>query len=130
MGPVKAYKYLFYRGYQWQKGMFGTNDAAEYTAAIGNSLVIFLNLMTVFVGYQSVTGSRLEWTKWNSIFAILIVYLVNYFYLLHNGRAHRISDEFSSETEQQKRYRTYGCLIYILISYLVFMILIVNLHGY
>lgn len=127
MKLLAAYKYLFYRTYLWQRGMFGKDDVPEFTALVANSLVVFLNLATLTVGFQFFTGIRLELNKVHSIIAILVLFTINFFVLIFKGKTKQILKEFSPETKGQRKVRTYLCWIYVLLSYLFFLVMVIML---
>lgn len=107
--------------------MFGKQDVPEFTAILANSLCLFLNITTLFVALELITGYQLRLEKIHSIIGILALLTLNYFLLLHNGRVKEIINEFSSETKKQRTSRTIWCWVYIFSSYLVFLILVLLL---
>lgn len=124
MSLFRAYKYLFYRSYKWQLDMFGKNDVPEFTAMLANSLVLFLNLAILVVSFKLLTGFQMRLEKSYAVVGMVFLLAVNYFILVHNGKARRIISEFAAETEAQRRFRTLVCWAYVTISYLVFLVLV------
>lgn len=121
MNPFKAYKYLFYRTYIWQRGMFGDQNVPEFTAILANSLCIGFHLITLVICFQIITGYRLRVEKFHAVIGCLILIAINYFIFLYNDRLKAIISEFASETVGERKRRTWICWAYVLLSYLSFL---------
>lgn len=122
MNIVSAYKYLFYRIYVWQLGMFGEENNPKFVATLGNSIFIFINLMTLVVCFQIVTGYKIRVEKIHAVIGSIILFAINYFILLHNNKSQAIIAEFTSENEVQRKKRVMWCWVYVIVTHLSFFL--------
>ncbi|QQS42735.1 MAG: hypothetical protein IPM63_07325 [Acidobacteriota bacterium] len=117
-----AYQYLFYRIYIWQLYLFGKDDVPEFTALVGNSVLLGFNLLTLVTVYQVVAGHTFRIDYEYPILGVLLIYLVNYFLLIRGNKTQAIVDRFSSEGEGQRKRRLVYCLGYVVLTFLTFFI--------
>ncbi len=112
--------YLFYRIYDLQLAMFGEKNSPRFVALLGNSIFIFINLMTLIVCFQIITDYKIRIESTTAVIGILAIFAVNYFALLHNQKSKAIIAEFSSETTVQRKKRTLWCWVYIILTHISF----------
>ena len=120
MNIVSAYKYLFYRIYVWQLGMFGEKNNPKFVAMLGSSMFVFINLMTLIVCFQIVTGYKIRVEKTHAVIGMLSLFAINYFIFLHNNKSQAIIAEFASESEIQRQRRTIWCWVYVIATHIAF----------
>ena len=121
MNLFKAYKYLFYRTFVWQREMFGDENVPGFVAISANSLCIFVNLITLVICLEIVTGYRLRIEKIYSCIGIVLLLLINYFILLHKNKFGVIIEEFDSENKIQRKTGTILCWVYVIVTYSIFL---------
>ena len=120
MNIVNTYKYLFYRIYVWQLGMFGEGNNPKFVAILGNSIFMFINLMTLVVCFQIVTGYEIRIEKIHAVIGSITLFAINYFILLHNNKSQAIIAEFASENKAQRKRRTLWCWVYVIVTHIAF----------
>lgn len=121
MNIVRAYKYLFYRIFVWQLGMFGEENNPRFVAMLGNSIFVFINLMTLVVCFQIIMDYEIRVEKIHAIFGMLILFAINYFVFLYNNKSQAIIAEFTSENEVQRKRRTMWCWVYLIVTHISFL---------
>lgn len=119
MNIVTAYKYFFYRTYKWQLKL-GDKNIPQVTAILVNSILLFLNLLTVIIWFQIMTGYKIQIENLYAITGTSLILLINYFIFLYNNKFKRIIAEFDSETELQSARRGTLCLVYEIGTFLSF----------
>ncbi len=121
MRLFRGYRYLFYRTYVWQRGMFGeeTNDPG-FKAVLGNSLFVTFNLITLFFCFEIIAGYRMEIGKIYVIVGMIILILINIYIFLYRYNVNSLIAEFSSETEVERKKSLIWCWIYIIGTFVSF----------
>lgn len=119
---IRAYKYVYYKLYKWNKNMWGENDMPQYNAMFGVAMLIYLNLLSIPTVIEAVTGKRLiilpELPKiFLSSIAIGFMAL-NYLLLVYKDKYREIVKEFNQEKEKAKRRGNFLVWSYILLSVL------------
>ena len=124
---LDAYRYLFYRIYLWQLNMFGEQEGPRFTALIGNSIFIGINLITLAVLFQIITRYTFRIESVYVIIGMLMIYSINYFLLLYRNKSRALIEKFSAESEIQRKRRTIYCWIYVLSTHIFFLASVVIL---
>src|SRR5882672_2154348 len=101
---LRGYKYLYYRIYAWNLRMWGESDLPQFNALFGVSFLIFLNIMTLLDLVDLCAGRHVvPFSRPTVIGTVLVVIVIGYFILVHNGKYRTIAKEFSNETPAQRR---------------------------
>lgn len=123
MNPFNAYKYLYYRIYSWQLWAWGETNQPQLNALLGVTFLIYLNVYTLLVGINLVTGfsiiEQLSIGKLKLIILMGVIGIVNYFIFLHNGKYKQIAKQFKKESEAKRRRNFYLCLVYVVLSFAI-----------
>jgi protein-S-isoprenylcysteine O-methyltransferase Ste14 len=117
---MEAYEYFFYRTYKWQLDMFGEDNSPQFAGILANSMCVFFNLFTLLVAFQTITGWKMHVGNAYALLAGIIILVLNYFLLIHNGRFLRIVEKFNAESETDRNRRTVWCWIYFLATHVIF----------
>ena len=116
MNLIRAYKYLYYRIYEWQLKRFGKGDNPEFTALLGNSLLLFTNLVTLVIFFEIITGRVFRIENSYAIIAMIIIIATNYYIFLYKNKFNTIISSFELESGLQKKSSTIWCLVYVTIT--------------
>ena len=123
----KAYKYIYYWLYTWQKKLWGKNDLPEYNAALGMSLSFFCNccsLVAIIYIVKDVMVIPLDLPKQIVLIPIFAVMLLHYFLLVHNGKYLQIEKEFKKESKKERKRKGVWVLLYAFGSLAFFIFLL------
>ncbi|MDB4104765.1 hypothetical protein N9545_04495 [Salibacteraceae bacterium] len=123
----KAYKYIYYWLYTWNRGLWGESDLPELNAVLALSLAFVCNILSLMVLVYIATGGLIIQPgipKIESIFLLLIVMALHYFSLMHNGKYQRIEKEFQNESKGERKRKGALALIYIFGSMVFYMFLL------
>jgi len=120
----RAIKYLYYRIYIWNLGMWGESDLPHLNALIGVSFLIFVNLTMILIVIEAMINSQFLFELPNSEYYagafFLVLVLMNYFLLARNGKYLKIVEEFKKESIAQKRKGIAFVWFYIVGSFILY----------
>jgi hypothetical protein len=111
---LKAYQYIYYRLYTWNRKLWGDSDAPEYNAAIGMSIMLFCNFMSLNIVFNLLTDKFIAPPGLPKIYAILgglILYVLHYITFLYNKKYLGIVRNFQSEDEKKRKRN--GVLVFL-----------------
>ena len=122
------FRYIYYRIYTWNHKNWGKNDLPQYNAMFGISFLMFLNLCIIPALLQALIPSRFPQfssseTKIIVIALFLILYCINFFLTVKNGRFHKIIVEFQNETKERRKKGTVLMWLYIIFSFGIFLVI-------
>jgi len=129
----RAIKYLYYRIYVWNLGMWGESDLPHLNAILGVSFLMFLNLLTLFftvkplIDCQPCLTSSADEYIMGGVFLILV--LVNYLLLVRDGKYVKIAEEFKKESPAQKRKGIIFVWFYIIGSFILYPLTILAIKN-
>src|SRR6185295_3493436 len=117
------YKYLFYRLYVWNVSAFGKNDLPVLNALLEISLIVYVNLISVDLVVEALTGfaaiNFMNVSKLLIVLIGLIILVVNYFVLAYNGKLNRLMEKYGNENDAQREKGNAYLGVYIGISILI-----------
>ena len=120
MRIFKAYKYLFYKIYDWQIRYFGEDDLPEIKTLVLVSLLNSANIYSIILLINL-------WTKFDLIDAInlgkikmTIIYFsvlgVNYLLFIYRNYYKQLSKQFSDKDIRWKNIKLISTIVYIIFS--------------
>lgn len=120
MSATDSYMYLYHRIYLWQLKAFGEANNPKLVALLACSLFSFFNILTLVVAYQILVGFtiRIGGSYWMLFFGVVAI--INYCFLSQKDRVSNIRELIRTETELQRKHRTRGCWIYVIITHALF----------
>jgi hypothetical protein len=116
----RAYRYIFYRLYEWGLKRYGATDAPEWNAIFGMSFLVFFDMIGICAVISAVFGiSIIE--HFPRSFAGMVspavgVFGLHYFFLVKGGRLKRIVSEFESESAATRSRGTRLVIFFIVLS--------------
>jgi hypothetical protein len=112
--------------------MWGESDMPQFNAMFGVSFLIYCNILTVFVAVEVLTGIPIRTptrlSKYHAGAILILVGLVNYFLLVHDGKYKKIAKEFEKESVAHKRRGLIGIWVYIIGSFALPIVIILLAH--
>ena len=122
---MRFYKYLYYRIYNWQLKLWGESEGPEFTALLGVSFLLFLNIYGVLLLIDYLTGfSIIRFLQIGSLkisLGILLIIGFNYLLFIRGNNFEAIARDFKGEDESQSRVKLIFIFLYIFLSF--FMII-------
>ena len=122
MSIIKAYRYLFYRTYTGQLKAFGESNNPQLVAVLLNSSCLGFNLFTLFVWFQLITNQKMRVENSYPVALMIVIMLINRFYFLSGNRFQKVIEEFTPESDLQRKNRGIWYWGYVIFSYLVFIV--------
>lgn len=118
----RAYKYLYYRLYSWNRKMWGDVATTKIYAVLVISTMVFFNLLTIIFTLQAFTHIPylISQAPKISLAIVIGISILNYFLLMHKDKFQIIEDEFKDESQKVRRKGTLWIIIYFLASFGVF----------
>jgi hypothetical protein len=111
----RNYKYVFYWLYTWQKNLWGKDKVPESNTALGMSLSLGCNFLSVVLILKSIFKIELFLSgipKYEAIVYAIVVYLIHHILFIHNKRYLRIEMEFKDETRENRKRKGVWVLLY------------------
>ncbi len=114
--------------------MWGKDDMPEWTAVIGVSIMMFINLFFLglllqYVGIIVIIGGEEPVPK-NIILYIALGFLgLNYFLFFHSEKYESITKELEKENIKERNKNTILLWLYTILSFLFPIILIIYMRG-
>ena len=122
MNIFNGYKYLLYRIYQWQLGLFGEKHNPKFAAIVGCSMFIYFNIQTVRVIFEIITGIKI-YTKNIYVVAFMIfLFSLNSYFFLHLDKFDTLIEKFSKESELSRKKKLVLCWAYVIFTHAAFFI--------
>ena len=123
----KAYKYLYYRIYRWNRDMWkGFSDGPEYNALLGVFILLLFNISAVisFVGSLFEYKSVFDPGPPKSLVVVfnLISLTILYFLFVSNSKYKQIEKEFSTESKALHIRHGYYVVAYVVGSVFMFFL--------
>lgn len=119
----KAYQYLFFKLYTWNKIFFNKSEQPILNAFLVVSLLCYINLVSFSLLIEALFGISIltfeNYHIWYWIGIILGVMLINYFLLVFNGKHNKIFQDFNNNTSIQKDYAVIRYIVFTAILFLV-----------
>ena len=116
MKIMTFYDYVYYRIYAWQLSWFGKEEIPEYTAVLGVSFLVYLNVYTFLIVASLITGSdliaNLGIDKPTIFLALLFWVGLNYYLFIQSKRREKVVSRFANQTKRKKMLGTFGVLLY------------------
>lgn len=123
----KAYKYIYYWLYTWQKKLWGENDIPEFNAVAGMSLSFLCFIGSLSIVIDLITGIPLipiQIKKLEIMISILFVVAAHYLAFMHKGKFRKIENEFNNETMADRKKKRPWVLLYAFGSLIFFIFLL------
>ena len=114
----RAYKYVYYRIYDWNLRTWGQKDRPHDNAVLGVAMLTLFNLFSVFAILQILTD--IDFLSIGSLpveyLAIFVIAHMSLHYLLlfYKKRYKQIIAEFSQESKEDYKRGTVWVLVYII----------------
>lgn len=124
----RAYKYIYYWLYTWQRKLWGEQDAPEYTPIFGLSLSMGCNIGSLAVLIDFVTGVMLiplGLPKIRVVIVAITLLIIHYFLFVHKGKYKAIEKEFKEESKEERERKGKWVLLYAFGSLAFFIFLII-----
>lgn len=122
----KAYKYVYYWLYTWQKKLWGGDDLPEYTAIFGMGISFMFNIYSSMALIYIMTDVKMFPNKIDEIqilsfgFSIL---LIHYFLFVYKYKYKQIEEEFKHESQSDRKRKGIWVLIYTFGSIVLYALL-------
>lgn len=119
---LKLYKYLYYRLYSWNLKTWGKNDLPQYNAMLGVSFMMILNfgIIAGIFDMLGIINIFIEKTPTKEIILFfLMVTILNYFWLVHNGKYKQIAKKYKNEPENKRTRNVILLWLYVIASFVV-----------
>jgi hypothetical protein len=111
---LKAYQYIYYRLYAWNRKLWGDSDVPEYNAAIGMSLMVLCNFLSLNIVFNLLTDKFIAppgLPKIYHVLIILVLYVIHYLLFIRNKKYLDIVRNFQSEDEKERKRN--GVLVFL-----------------
>ncbi len=133
----KFFKYLYFRIYMWNLRKWGKIDAPEYNAMFGVAMLILINILSIPLVIEVISGYRFfSFPELNTaiLIIILLIYLsLHYFIWIYDKRFEKIIKEFQTEKIPQQKKGTFLLWFYVVLTFVVFfgswMIILIKNSG-
>lgn len=115
----KAYQYVYYRIYIWNRNAWGEQDWPHFNAVWAMAALTFVNILTFLAILQTVTkiefitGMKVFSTKELSIMAICYL-TVHCYILLGKKRYKKIIAEYNQQGKEVHKKNTWWVMLYII----------------
>jgi len=123
---VRAYEYLFYRLYCWQRRIGVSDLASALSALVFLLIVVCWNLLFMLELIELIFRSRVPLIRALSTSEILIaatlLAIPQYFFLVHDRRYRKIAQKFELESNRQRRARGIVVFLYVVFSFLLLVL--------
>ena len=119
---MKIYKYLYYRFYEWLLKTWGSQDIPQWSALLQVSFLMFVNLATIvllsdILGITNIFNNSISN---NEIFVVgNIILIINYFWLMYNGKYKRIAEEYKDEPKNKRLRNALLLWLFVIMSFVV-----------
>jgi hypothetical protein len=119
---LRLYRYVFYKLYRMETALLDPIPA--FTAFVLMVALQGLNVALLLVLAEAITGIKFMHYLWNNegLLLVVIVGLLQYLALIHRGRLKSILQEFSDEPMPQRRRGTIGVTLYVVLSFVVYVV--------
>jgi hypothetical protein len=124
---MRIYKYFYYRMYIWDLEAWGKGNYPEYTALIGVSFVMFLNIIFITLILDICGISPMVFDSSNTYKSIsgpiyCFISALNYLWLIRNGKYKNIVNDFKNESYNKRRRNTVLLWIFFFASLIMPML--------
>ena len=116
---LRAYRYLFYKLYCLESVLF---DFTPAFTALGFMIVTqIMNLGFFLFMAEWSLGRRVipHLSSWHTLYIVALLWVPQYFFLLHRGRFKQTLREFRHETSRQSVLGGIIVAVYILLSFIL-----------
>jgi hypothetical protein len=115
----RGYEYLYYRLYSWNLRTWGEGDLPQYNAMFGVTFMSFLNTVTlvVTVGALANIQAVFEAKEYQIAAIVIILAVINYYALVHDGKYKSIAATFSKEKSSARTKNAIFCWLYVILSF-------------
>jgi hypothetical protein len=122
---MKFYQYLYYRLYDWYLNTFGERQRPKTSALFIVSTLITFNIGTIAallqgLGIIDIVNNRLSTS--NIIIFATIIWGINYYLLIYNGKTEQIVERFKKDTTQRNLRNILFLWLYGIGSIVVFFL--------
>lgn len=128
MNVLDAYRYLYFRIYDWNLRTWGENDVPQFNALIGTTFLTFLSLFNLALIFETLFGTSLldlaGIGKLHVVIIFLVIGAVNYLLFVRNERFKRFRKVFEGESVKQKNLRLVYCVAFVVANFALFFLLI------
>lgn len=125
---MNAYRYLYFRIYDWNLRTWGANDMPQYNALIGVTILVFLALFDLALLIEvNLRISLLDSAgigKLHVVAILLFLGAINYLIFIRNENFSRLKEVFSAETDKQRLWRLGYCLAFVAVDFTGFFVLV------
>ena len=108
----------------WNLRKWGKIDAPEYNAMLGVAMLILINIISIPLVIEVISGYRFfNFPELNTaiLVIILLIYLsIHYFIWIYDNRFKKIAEEFKKNEIYQQRKYTIFLWIYVFLTLVLF----------
>lgn len=118
---LKFYRYLYYRLYSWNLKTWGKKDIPQWNALFGVSFMICLNL-SIIAEILDLLGLNIfidETPKLEILIFSFSILIINYFWLVHNGKYIQIAKEYKNESKSKRLHNALLLWLYVILSFII-----------
>ena len=118
---MRLYKYLYYRLYSWNLKTWGEKDLPQFNALFGVSFMMYLNI-GILAGIIDILGVNIfieDTPKTEIIVIMLVLFFINYFWLVYKGKYIRIAHKFKKEPKKKRLRNTLLLWLYVVASFVI-----------
>lgn len=103
---MRAYRYVFYRLYRWASA-WEWDDAPQYNALFIMIILAYSNIVALAPLFGRILGRTilLDITSVNTLVAMVVLGVPQYFLLIHRQRYKKIEEAFQTESLRLRRIR-------------------------
>lgn len=123
----KFFNHLFYRIYWWNKTIVKEKDFPVFSSLLGISVFHILNISTlIFIILVYIFKDPMVYPKWVHLIIMFVVLVLDYFIYIHKKRYKEIIKSSENETKISLKRKDYFSLIYIIVSFGLFIWIIIK----
>lgn len=111
----RAYKYVYYWLYTWNRSLWGDSDVPQFNAITGMSLSLLALLFSILSLFYILFDIRLilnEIPKTVLFIFFNIVLGIHYFLFMHRNKYKKIEQEFKNESKEERKSKGRWVLVY------------------
>jgi hypothetical protein len=89
---VRTYRYIFYRMYAWNRGMWGDSDGPQFNVCLWLSQTSVVNVLSLCI----IFGWRIVSPRYVVVLLFLVSLFGHWLYFVRSGRFRLLASEFAA----------------------------------